>query len=187
MADDNVIRPPQFNEAAEILKAVPEDLRETYDYITDKDSGLCNDQMFDDARMIARKCTLGQALVELKKQRPDIKAYIRMPVPRQRPWRELPALMIGERTPPGIYIRLDDHERANLLVLLKACGYRTNGIEPFTFLRRGVWLGRLGDKIEGDGRFDPHVTEEPEVTYEELEKCVREWKKGGGKTRPPGW
>jgi hypothetical protein len=162
----------------DILKAVPEDLRDTYDYVVVQ-HGACELGLVNDARMIARVHTLGGALVALKEQRPDIKVTIKMPVPREKPWRELPALMIGHRAPPGVYVRLDNQERANLMVLLKACGYRTNGIEPFTFMRGRGWLGGLGDKIEGSPRSDEPIDESAgDMTFEELAEKVREWRRG---------
>jgi hypothetical protein len=173
--------------ADDILKAVPEDVRDTYDYTVDVDLAGCDTQDLWEARKIARTRTLGQALVRLAEKQPNIKARIQMPEPRQKPWRNLPVLLIGGRPPPGILIRLDNDERANLLELLKACGYGTDGIEPFTFMRGKGWLGPLASKIVGDGRFDEPINEKPVMTFEELKERVAEWKKGGKKTRPVGW
>jgi hypothetical protein len=153
----------------DILKAVPKDLQDTYDYTVGTDT-LGDSNMTNDVRAIVRTCTLGQALVELKKKRPDIKVLIKMPVPRKRPWHTFPMLLVGGRPPPGTLIRLSDVACANLEVLLRACG--VGGIEPFTLMRGDGWLEELGREIG-----ESYTTSgQPDITFEELEKAVREWK-----------
>lgn len=178
---DNVKRLPLERNAP-----LPEDLRSTWDYIVEADL-LGDSNMANDVRRIVRKCTLGEAVVAVRRERPDIKVMIRMPEPREKPWHELPALLVGGRPPPGVFVRLEGKARANLLELLKACGYsyridrdhghvrKAHAVEPFSFAG-GMWLHELARRVEGDRPGDDPIDVEPDFTVAELRDRVRKWR-----------
>lgn len=165
-------------------ESVPEDLRGTYDFIVNVDATAETVSGRNEIRLLVRKCTLGEAVEVLSREKPDLKVTIMMPVPRQPPWSvQLPCLMVETRAAEKTVLLLDDADRANLLELLKACGYRTDGIEPFTMARGRGWLGGVGLQLE---RGKP-IEAEPDFTFDELVSDVSSWlaQKSAGADRCP--
>lgn len=148
---------------------IPPDLSETYDYVVEfPDGGSVSDN--NSIRMLVRKSRLGEAYELVSTTYPSLKATIKMPVPRQPPWKEIPVLMICARhTARPIW--LDDSERANMLSLLYALGFRGEGVEPFTLARGEGWVASLGlklEELEANGY-------EPDFTCDELRDGVNSW------------
>lgn len=150
---------------------LPEDIRDATEYIVDHDV-LGDLALANEARAIvnaARCYTLGQAIEAISKRRSDMKMVIRMPEPRQPPWRNPPAILVGGRLPPGRTLRLTDKQRANILELLKLLGFR-NGNPPEQFAGiGGTWMSTLGLDIENG---EP-ISEEPDFTHEELRERLK--------------
>lgn len=157
------------------MSSVPEDMRDTYDYIVELDT-LGDSKMVNDARLLVRKSTLGEAIEVMAEKMPEARLRIKMPLPRTAPWVEMPVLMIGGHLPPGVTLRLDDYQVANLLELIHACGWEREGIEPFTFAHSGDWLGEIGAKLTRRTFDEDYEKVVPEQSVEQLAERVKEWR-----------
>lgn len=167
MTDDSakILLPPKGNPLTR--EALPADIRDATSFIVVQD-GSADFQMVHDARQIARRCmTLGEAVAKISVRRGDIKMTIRMPVPRVQPWKELPALLIGERPPPGCVVHVSPKERANLLQLFEAIA--TLAVEyPETFERvtGGTWFSDVRRNLyNANVRPDPYDESENEADF----------------------
>lgn len=149
-------------------ESIPADLRDTYDYVVGLD-GIATVQTKNDIRMLLRKSTLGEAVELVSTTYPDLKAVIRMPLPRQKPWKELPVLLVELRQSKTFVVILEPQDAANLLELLRACGHRADGIRPFTLVG-GPWLDRVARQIERPDMASSLTA--PDFTIEELRADV---------------
>lgn len=154
--------------------SVPEDMRDTYDFIVEMDS-LGDSKMANDARLAVRKSTLGEAVEVMAEKMPGARIRIKMPIPRTAPWVEMPALMVGGHLEPGVTLRLNDYQVANLLELFKAMGWNHGGIEPFT-AARGDWTREIGFKLSRRTRDEDYENVVPDQSVEELAERIGAWR-----------
>jgi hypothetical protein len=75
-------------------------------------------------------------------------------------------------------ITLNAYQRANLLWLIRACGYPSNrdgspsGVPPFTCANTGDWLGEVYGLLGG---FDDEPDRSPNQSLDGLRKSVAWW------------
>src|SRR5882672_4494604 len=81
--------------------------------------------------------------------------------------------------PPRTWIlELNQYQRNNLLLLLNICGYNSKypGIDPFTFMNNGDWLGeiciRLADK---NGNYTIEDSDQTNTKIPTIYNYIRMW------------